>query len=253
MELKIYSYYIIERKTYEYCEHVDDLDRKLLSICQPISITNVFSRYYPFGDAYMLGDEFPYILRDGVYVWGVQMKSVTIREFLDTFPECAEDGIYVETGFPAAGGRDYIFGKKAWDLMLFLVSRQHPEIGFTVELISKLRGLLEACDGSDIQGKTEPHIILALASNYFGAFRGKEFSPREVAELLNIEEYRAIKILLSLGFKKKHDTDKYILLEDEREKVWELALKVASFDYDYAEKINSGSTEYLINEESFES
>lgn len=104
--------------------------------------------------------------------------------------------------------------------------------------------IIEAFNGSDIHDKTEPQVILELATNYFGAFRGKEFSPREVAELLSIEEYRAEKILINLGYHKNTDTGKYYLLEDEREKVWQLALKLGAYEYDNALKYESGSTEF---------
>lgn len=245
-KIRIYCHNVLYRKNDEYTEQVGSLEQKLFSICHPASVTNIFPRYYPYDETYMHEDRFPYIIRNGVYEWNVPIASVTIREFLNTFPSCTSEGIYIETGVSAAGGRDYCFGKKAWDLCAQLVSYRYPEVGWTAELLCKLKDFIESFSGSDIQNKTEPHILLAIASNKYGAFRGKEFSPREVAELLNIEDYRAEKVLKNIGFRRHSETGKYYLLEDDRQKCWELAMKVAEYEYDSILRYESGSTEYTL-------
>ena len=249
MDLKIVSYNTLEKRTEEYIEHVDDFEKKILSIVHVVSVTNTFSRYYPYDGTYMHNDYFPYIYRNGKYAWDVPINSVTIKEFLDTFPVCITEGIFVETGFPSAGGRDYISGKEAWDVGLLLLSGAFPDAGWTIELLSKLKGIFEAFTGSEIQNKTEPHIIIAVASNYYSVFRNEEFSAREVAELFEIEEYRAEQLLKHIGYRLNPVTNKYYLLEDDRQKSWELALKLAEFEYDYAMKYDSGSSEYILDED----
>ena len=58
MELKIQTRNIIDNKNNENIENVDDLERKLISICHITSATNTFSKYYPYDGTYMYEDMF---------------------------------------------------------------------------------------------------------------------------------------------------------------------------------------------------
>ena len=76
----------------------------LLEVVKPTGMVSTFSKYYMDDDCLLLNDTFPYMLIDGHLQWNVPYEQVTLGDFLETHPECLQEGIEYGTGLPVAGG-----------------------------------------------------------------------------------------------------------------------------------------------------
>lgn len=210
MELKIVQKHVIEEKIETYNKTLEDIDILLMDFIHPMGMVSVFDKYYIDDCGLMLNDIFPYVIRRGSIYWNVPYSEVTVREFLDTHPQCLNEGIEIVIGLPAAGGPGYIFGKAAVQIIVSALCIMNPIAGFT-------------CDALFVIGQA-----IAELSDYYEA---KEISPIQqlsalinigtagtiaIQEILEYDEYHANKLLMSLGFEKDIVSGKYIISEKKR-------------------------------------
>lgn len=239
--LRINQYLVLDKKAQSFDIEVADENDLLLKVCQIMSATNTFLHYYPYSTTLMLNDYFPYILRDGKYIWCVPIAEVRIKEFIDTFPDCISEGIFLETMIPAAGGRDYLGGQIAWRVVKLFITSAIPSSYIPIEIFEAFYEWSESLRGNEIQEHlTPPELISLMYKKY------KELSKREVIELLGIEEYKADTFLTKLGYEHIDGSKKYILSGEKRDKILVLASMLKDFEDDYAERLSSGSTEYRL-------
>lgn len=240
-KLKIFQYLVLDKKTQVLEVVVTDENIRLLKVCQIRSVTNTFHYYYPYSTTLMLNDCFPYILRDGKYIWSVPIADVSLKEFIDTFPDCLTEGIHIETMIPSAGGRDHLAGKLAWRVVKIFITSVIPGSSMPMEIAEAFFEWSECLNGKEIQEHlTPPELISLMYKKY------KELSKREVVELLGIDEYNADTFLTNLGYERVGSSEKYFLSNVKRDKVNALASMLNDFEADYAEKLSSGSTEYSL-------
>ena len=239
--LRINQYLVLDKKVQSFNVEVADENDFLLKVCQIMSATNTFLHYYPYSATLMLNDYFPYILRDGKYIWCVPIAEVRIKEFIDTFPDCISEGIYLETMIPSAGGRDYLGGQMAWRVVKLFITSAIPCSYIPLEIFEAFYEWSESLRGNEIQEHlTPPELISLMYKKY------KELSKREVIELLGIEEYKADAFLTKIGYERIDGSEKYLLLSEKRDKVLVVASMLNDFENDYADRIASGSTEYRL-------
>lgn len=210
MKLKIEQRQVIEEKT-EICNKVlQDADTLLMDFLHPLGMVTVFDKYYIDDCGLMLNDIFPYIIRQGIIYWNVPYSEVTVKEFLDTHPQCLNEGIEIKTGLPAAGGPGHIFGKAAVQIVVSALSVMNPVAGFTAgSLIAMGQALLELKDYYETKKISPMQQLNALINTGVAGTLA-------IQEILEYDEYHANKLLMSLGFEKDTVLGKYIITEKNR-------------------------------------
>ena len=241
IHLKIHQKLVLNNSTQTLDVDISDSNELLLRVCRIMSATNTFKRYYPYSTSLMLNGYLPYIKRDQEYIWEVPITEVTLQEFIDTFPNCLEEGIYIETMIPAAGGKDYLKGRIAWDVIKLFITTVIPGSNLTVGIADIVLETTNLLKKSNVSNHLTPPEYISFMYQQF-----KEVGEREVAELLGIEIYEAATILKNLGYKKYEGSERYYLPSENRDKVLVLASMINNFEEAYAEKLVSGSTEYNL-------
>lgn len=183
---------------------------KLLDVLHPAGMVSTFDKYYIDDSCLMINNVFPYMLRDGELLWNVSYSEVTVGDFFETHPECIHSGIEFETGIPAAGGHERIFGKAAVEIIIKALEATCPVLGFSVgtlkviaEMIAKLSEYYADKNISPIQD-----LDAILNSGSVGIIA--------IEELLNFDRYHAHRLLMALGFKYDEKKDKYTIGTKER-------------------------------------
>lgn len=182
----------------------------LLDVLHPAGMVSTFDKYYIDDSCLMINNVFPYMLRDGELLWNVSYSEVTVGDFFETHPECIHSGIEFETGIPAAGGHERIFGKAAVEIIIKALEAACPVLGFSVgtlkviaEMIAKLSEYYADKNISPIQD-----LDAILNSGSVGIIA--------IEELLNFDRYHAHRLLMALGFKYDEKKDKYTIGTKER-------------------------------------
>lgn len=203
------------------------IDEKRINEClfETVGYPTMGCKYYVDNISILNNDEFPYMVIDGKLNWNVPFKDVSIKNFLETFPFCYENGIEVETGYPMAGGPERIFGKAALLLVITFIKEKYPEYGLSL----------------DVAG-----IIITAISGFKLYFEEKQITPLQpieviinegvtgslmIQELINVNEYQAIVLLKALGFHLDKKTGKYKI--DDTDKLRAKRIVKDGFDYIY--------------------
>lgn len=87
--------------------NIADENENIISFCTPCVSGAVitFQRYYRFCTDIMFSDDcFPYIIKEDIVYWNIQYSEVTIGDFIKTHKLTDSDILYMESGFPMAGG-----------------------------------------------------------------------------------------------------------------------------------------------------
>lgn len=162
---------------------------------------------------------------DGGIKWNVPFEAVSVKKFLETHPFCYENGIEVETGYPMAGGPGRIVGKASLLLVIAFIKARYPQYALSteaatilIEAISEFKSYYEKNKITPLQ-PIEVMINDGLASSLM------------IQELMNINEYKAIALLKSLGFYRDEKTGKFII--DDSDKMRAKQIVKDGFDYIY--------------------
>lgn len=228
MILKIYSRSVINNDSYAaFEEEIENTDIPLLSICHVEGMVNTFRRHYPGGYLQMMGDdELPYLLINGKLEWNVPIEAATVRDFLATHPQCLTEGIYVESGYPAAGGPGRIVAIAAWELFCTFLQSQGVELGFPIEAIGIL--VPTALEIKDYFSEKNVRPV-QLTDRLVQLSEVGEF---EIAEQLGLDVPTTIRLLIGFGYKRDEKSGKFILKENERQRALNLLYKLEEQERD---------------------
>lgn len=218
MILKIYQSSVMNRESYTaFEEEIANTDIPLLSICHVVGMVTTFRRHYPGGFLQMMGDgELPYLLIDGKLEWNVPIEMATVRDFLATHPQCLKEGIYVESGYAAAGGPGRILAVAAWELFCSFLQSQGLELGFPIEAIGVLvPTILEIKDYFSEKNVRPVQLTDRLVQL-------SEIGALEMAEQLGMDVTATVRLLIGFGYKRDEKSGKFILQENERQKALNL-------------------------------
>lgn len=201
INLKIYRRDVILDVTETFEETVEDTSIPLLSICHCVGVGNSFNTYYEFNhDIMMHGDCFPYIVKNEKFVWNIPIKDVTVQEFLDTHPECAEDGIYIESGIPQAGGLGFLTVTVAWNTAIFFLKMKSGDnIGASENAAAIVLAVAAEIKDTFVRKNA---LLTELADS---VLRYNEVGLMELSEKLDLDEYHTASLLTSYGYRKKYD------------------------------------------------
>lgn len=228
MILKIYRSAVISNDGYTaFEEEIENTDIPLLSVCHVEGMVNTFRRHYPGGFLQMMGDdELPYLLIDGKLEWNVPIEKATLRDFLATHPQCIKEGIYVESGYPAAGGPGRILAVAAWELFCIFLQSQGMEPGLPVEAIGVLvPAVLEIKDYFAEKNVRPVQLTDRLVQL-------SEVGAMEIAEQLGLDVPTTIRLLIGFGYKRDEKSGKYILKDNERQKALNLLCELEAQERD---------------------
>ncbi|MDE6026279.1 MAG: hypothetical protein K2G45_12610 [Lachnospiraceae bacterium] len=228
MILKIYRSSVMNNDNYTaFEEEIENTDIPLLSVCHVVGMVNTFIRHYPGGFLQMMGDdELPYLLIDGKLEWNVLIETATVRDFLATHPQCYKEGIYVESGYPAAGGPGRILAVTAWELFCIFLQSRGIELGFPIEAIGLLvPTILEIKDYFAKKNVRPVQLTDRLVQL-------SEVGALEMAEQLGLDVPTTIRLLIGFGYKRDEKSGKFILKENERQKALNLLCELEAQEKD---------------------
>lgn len=212
MILKIYQQSVpIDDDYISFEIEIEDTEIPLLSIFHKPGLGVTFCRHYPGSGLQMMGDDqLPYLLIDGKLEWNVPISAATVKDFLATHPQCFQEGIYAETGYPAAGGPGRILITAAWEILFITLRKHGVDLGFTVEAIGILVSAFLEIRDYFVEKKVRPLQLVDRLSQL------REVGKFEIAEQLNIDVSAAVQLLVGLGYKWDEKNGKYFLEENER-------------------------------------
>lgn len=228
MILKVYRTSVIDNdRCTVFEEEIENTDIPLLSICHVVGMVNTFCRYYSGGCMQMMDDgELPYLLVDGKLEWNVSIEAATVRDFLVTHPQCLKEGIYVESGYPAAGGPGRILAAAAWELFCMFLQSQGVELGFSVESIGILVPTVLEIKDYFIEKNVRPVQMTDRLVQL------SEVGELEMAEQLGLDVPATVRLLIGFGYKRDEKSGKFILKENERHKALNLLYKLEAQERD---------------------
>ena len=172
-----------------------------------------FNSYYSVYHG-MMGNQdlLPYILRDGKYVFDVPIDTVTLGEFLQTHPQCNNEGIVFEYGYPQASGLSFLAVKVAWPVVIAILKKKAGHDN----LVDCLNDIMSNCMGEFEKKGVRPLPMMDLILQY------SEVGSIQISEELGIEKYQAELLLNELGYKYNSHTGKYGLSRANRDKAFNL-------------------------------
>ena len=177
----------------------------LLEVVRSAGMVSTFSKYYMDDGCLLLNDTFPYMLIDGHLQWNVPYEQVTLGDFLETHPECLQEGIEYETGLPAAGGHGRVVGVAAVNIIISIFRNKYPEIGLPLDVVQVLIDTLSAL--APYYEEKEISVIQQMDA----IISTGECGVLAIQELLDFDEYHARKFLVALGFTLDDKTGRYVI------------------------------------------
>ena len=218
MILKVYQNSVIDSESYTaFEEEITNTDIPLLNICHVVGMVTTFRRYYPGCFLQMMGDgELPYLLVDGKLEWNIPIERATVRDFLATHPQCLEEGIYVESGYAAAGGPGRIAVITAWNMFCLLLRSRGVELGFTVEAIGILIPAILEIKDYFAEKNVRPTQLVCRVVQLNVVVR------IEIKKQLGMDVDEAEQLLTGFGYRQDEKSEKFISQENEKHKVWNL-------------------------------
>ena len=201
-----------------------EYNESLIHIADPYSANPLFYKYYASKEIIITG-VLPYIIKNDFINWNVSLDKVNISDFILTHPCCLDEGLYVEIGFPMAGGPGIVDINRAINNTIDLIKLNHPVLGYTLETAVYLADIIKAFEGyyedKDITPKEQ---LDALINNEF-------VSNYVIMEIMNYDEYHAREFLKLLGYYKDSKPGKYKINEINRFKAKAIIDSLDDSDY----------------------
>ena len=220
-----------------FVENVTDTSMSILSISHCEGIVTTYKKYYPYDTGEMLADSrFPYLFRSGKILWNVPFSDATIQDMVDTFPDILTEGLFVESGMPAAGGLGYLIGRIAFDAAIELCGILFPNQIVSITVFGILgNALIMIRDYYDEKNvETSPIQMISASLQYSRIY--KSVGKIEMCELLGLDEYHMNSFLTSIGFLWNSETEKYYLPDAQSEKVMSLLARMQDNEMNKLEK-----------------
>ena len=220
-----------------FVENVTDTSMSILSISHCEGIVTTYKKYYPYDTGEMLADSrFPYLFRSGKILWNVPFSDATIQDMVDTFPDILTEGLFVESGMPAAGGLGYLIGRIAFDAAIELCSILFPNQIVSITVFGILgNALIMIRDYYDEKNvETSPIQMISASLQYSRIY--KSVGKIEMCELLGLDEYHMNSFLTSIGYLWNSETEKYYLPDAQSEKVMSLLARMQENEMNKLEK-----------------
>lgn len=200
---------MIETKTVE----VDSLDTNLVDLINSISTINhshvSFGTYYSDTKLMNYRKRFPYIIKDGEYMWNVPFNEVSIKDFINTTGVSIDQTIQVQIDKVGGYGDDSSFiAIVTWIQMMWsLYGNDIQTIAFFADIFEKAVKIVKHF----YKGKSLPE-----AKNVKEAvLKRKKWKKDDIKKALGFDSESLDLIMSGCGYKK--DTDYYILDKDNHE------------------------------------
>ena len=152
----------------------------------------VLDGYYCSKELLLMGI-IPYIIKDEKIIWNIPISEISVADFINTFPECNENGIYAYLA-PMAGGPGRILVSKAIKLTKTILGQLNPGLGISLETCNILIETYdELQDYYEEKGITPKQQLDALISS-------DHVSKATIMDIMNYDSYHAGRFLEALGF-----------------------------------------------------
>jgi hypothetical protein len=211
----------MDEKMYEISCNSSD---KLIDVLKKYSNQFKIRDYYLDDSCCMLNDCVPYIVRDGGIIWNAPYEDLTFDDIINTFPKVIDEGIVFEAGFPAAGGPGIIIGKAAALIFVQILAANYPEYGLAIDcaviIAEAVCGLYEYYEKKEI----------TVAQSLDAILESGETGIIAIEELMDYDQYHAVRLLNALGFKKNNETGRYEISGADKGKARAMIVKLTDND-----------------------
>lgn len=201
-----------------------------MSFCAPFASGGVitFQRYYKFCADIMISDDcFPYIVKNNSVYWNIPYTQVTIGDFINTHKLADGDVLYMESGFPMAGGAGWQDIETVWNAAWPTIKAIGSSIVCLTGFLSSITTLLPWVKENLFKKADKPPV-----PHQFFEFvlSEKSWNHRQLAEKLQISTEDAKQWLKALKYHWDAHTGTYVITDAERAEDLDLISRVAYSD-----------------------